>query len=270
MRKINRWFAAAALLTTLSQAQQLAVTVSPNPAPLGATITITAQGTVPGLYTPFGCLLYSVHAGTPTGPAVRLFPCVYLPGSVPTWGAATSRTGIWNQAVSTSYSPTGFATPGLYWLELQHQPGMWGSPVTSEWFSVVIDDPANTAPVLAPVNTPNFGSTFYMTLAAGQGHANEPYGIAFALTTNTGIQVPGGPFVSLDPDWLFDYSLTLDANVFVNTVGSLDGLGGNSLPIALNIPAIPGVLVIPIHAQAVVFPAGGGLVMSNDLPIAIH
>jgi hypothetical protein len=269
MKKVLHALAAAAVMANLGLAQELAVTVSPNPAPLGATINVTAQGTVSGLYTPFGCLLYSVHAGTPTGPTVRIFGCVYLPGAIPTYGAAATRTAAWNQAVSTSYSPTGFATPGLYWLELERQPQQFGGPVTSEWFSVVIDDPANAAPVLSAAGAATFGSTFSMSLAAGQSHGLEPYGVAFSLTTNTGIQVPGGPFVSLDPDWLFNDSISLDPFVFVNTAAQLDWFG-TSPQIVLNIPPVVGTLIVPIHAQAVVFTASGGLLLSNDLPIVVH
>jgi hypothetical protein len=265
MKHVTRWLAAAVVAASLSPAQQLTVTVSPNPAPLGSPVTVTAQAAVQNLFTPFGCLITSVRSGTPNGPTVRLFPCTFLPGAIPLYGSPTSRTGIWDQSVN----PGGTATPGLYWFEINHTPGMFGSPTTTEWYSVTISDPADPTPVLAAVNAPLFGSSFQMSLTAGGAHASEPYGIALSFTTNAGIAIPGG-HVSLDADDLFFLSLAQDPTIFVNFSGNLDFLGNSFLPIQLNIPPVAGVLVVPIHAQAVVFATGGGLLLSNDLTIPIH
>jgi hypothetical protein len=225
---------------------------------------VTAQAAVSGLFTPFGCLVGSIHSGMPNGPTVRSFPCTFLPGSIPLYGSATSRTMTWDQNTNT-----GPAAPGLYWFQIQHTPGQFGTPTTTEWYSVVINDPANPAPVLSAVNAPLFGSAFQMAITGGANHANEPYGVALSFTTNAGIPVESS-FVSLDADDLFFLSLTQDPNFFVNFTGTLDFLGNSFLPINLLIPPVAGILVIPIHAQAVVFPTGGGLLLSNDLTIHIH
>lgn len=261
-----RIFAAAILAASLVSAQQLTVTVSPNPAPQGVPITVTAQATVPGLYTPFGCLISSVRSGAPNGPQVGLFGCTFLSVAIPVYGSPTSRTGIWNQTL-----PGGaIAAPGVYWFEINHVPGQFGSPTTTEWYSVTITDPVNPTPTLAAVNTPNFGSTFEMSLTGDT--ARDPfasYGVALSFTTNTGIPYAGG-VACLDPDALFDLSLTQPANLLVNFSGQLNYLAVNNAPIQIVIPSIAGIPVIPIHAQAVVFPTSGPFVLTNDLNIHIH
>jgi hypothetical protein len=261
-----RIFAAALLAASLVSAQQLCVTVSPNPAPQGVPITVTAQAAVPGLYTPFGCLISSVRSGAPNGPQVGLFGCTFLSVAIPTYGSPTSRTGVWNQTILGG----GTAAPGVYWFQIDHVPGQFGSPTTTEWYSVTITDPVNPTPVLAAVNTPNFGSTFEMSLTGDS--VRDPfagYGVALSFTTNTGIPYAGG-VACLDPDALFDLSLAQPANLFVNFQGALNYLAVNNAPIQILIPSIPGILVVPIHAQAVVFPASGGFVLTNDLNIHIH
>jgi hypothetical protein len=265
-----RMLAAVATIATLSLGQALTVTISPNPAPLGQNIVITAQATIPNLYTPVGCLLSDIHVGTPTGPSCALFGCTFLPVAIPLYGSPTSRQYTWNQSVLASVIPGGMATPGVYYLEIRYQVGGgFGPPSVPEFFPVTIDNPANPTPALAALNTPNFGSTFQMSLAAGIAHGGQPYAVALSFTSNVGIPIPGA-HVALDNDSLFALSLAGDPNLFLNFSGVLDSVGSLFQPIQILIPAVPGVLVVPIHAQAVVVGPGGALTLSNDLTIHLH
>jgi hypothetical protein len=265
-----RMVAAAVVIAALSSGQELTVTISPNPAPLGTTITVTAQAAHSGFYTPLGCLLTDIHIGTPTGTSCALFGCTFLPSAIPLYGSPQFRQATWNQTVLPSVIPGGMATPGVYYLEIRRQVGNgFGAPYVSEFFPVTIDNPANPTPALAALNTPNFGSTFQMSLAAGITHGGEPYAVALSFTSNTGIPIPGA-HVALDNDSLFALSLTGDPSLFLNFSGVLDSAGSPFQPIQILIPAVPGVLVVPIHAQAVVVGPGGALTLSNDLTIHIH
>ena len=76
--------------------------------------------------------------------------------------------------------------------------------------------------------------------------------------------------MALDNDLLFDLSLAGDPNLFLNFSGVLDSVGSLFQPIQILVPAVPGVLVVPIHAQAVVVGPGGALTLSNDLTIHLH
>jgi hypothetical protein len=146
---------------------------------------------------------------------------------------------------------------------------MFGTPTTTEWYSVTISDPANPTPALTAVNAALFGSAFDMSLVAGGSHPGEAYGVALSFTTNSGFASPAG-YVSLDQDALFNLGLTFDPALFVGFTGTLNNNGDSWMPIQILIPSVPGMLVVPIHAQAVVFLAGGGYMLSNDLTIHIH
>jgi hypothetical protein len=246
-----------ALALAPAMGQQLCVTIWPNPAPAGSVVTVTAQAAAPNLATPFGCLLTSVRSGMPNGPTVNLFPCTFLPGVVPQCGSATFRQGVWTASM----------TPGQYWFEIALTAGQFGPALPTEWFCVTVDDPTtNPAPALSSVNVPTFGTTFLMSLVA-PSHPLAGYGVALAATTNTGIPYAGG-HAALDPDFLLSLSLTQDPAFFTNFSGSLD-ITGASPQIGLAIPPLAGIPCLPIHAQAVVFTAGG-FVLSNALPITIH
>ena len=265
-----RTLAAVVVIAALSFGQELTVTISPNPAPLGQPITITAQAAHPNFYTPNGCLLSDIRVGTPTGTSAAVFGCTFVPVAIPLYGSPTSRQTTWNQSVLPSAIPGGMATPGVYYFAITYQVGGgFVPPAGTEYFQVTIDNPTNATPALAALNTPNFGATFQMGLSAGISHGGELYAVALSFTTNTGIPIPGG-YVALDNDSLFSLSLAADPNLFLNFSGVLDSVGSPFQPIQILIPAVPGVLVVPIHAQAVVVGPGGALTLSNDLPIHIH
>lgn len=245
------------LLAGLTRAQSLSVTVSPNPAPPGASITVTARdATGLGLFTPFGCLLSAVRSGTPSGPIVAQFPCTFLPGAIPPCGSATPRTGVWN---------SGAAAPGLYWFEIQHSVGMFGA-TTSEFHSVVIEG-ASPVPVLSASGAATWGNPFPMSLLAPP-HAGEVFFVALSLSTNTGIPLGGGQLVTLDPDALF--FLTFPSPVpglFTNFQGVLDA-SGSAGAILINFPSSSGCL--PFRAQAAMVDGVGAVTLSNDLHITVQ
>ena len=108
-----------------------------------------------------------------------------------------------------------------------------------------------------------------MGLAAGIPHGGQPYAVALSFTSNSGIPIPGG-HVALDNDALFALSLTANPNLFLNFSGLLDSIGSTFQPIHILIPAVAGVLVVPIRAQAVVVGPLGELTLSNCLTINIH
>jgi hypothetical protein len=250
--------ALVALLAARGPGQQMVVTISPNPAPLGSPVTVTGQATAAGLYTPFGCLVGSVRSGMPGGPIAMAFGCTLLGVAIPQCGAPTFRQSQFN-------APT---AAGQYWIEIQHQPGLFTPPLTSEWFCLTVYDPVVDAPVtLAAANAPLFGTTFQMSLTS-PGTPAAPYGVALSFTTNVGIPYTGG-HAALDADALFYLSLTQDPSLFGNFTGTLDA-AGVSPPILLAIPAVPGIACLPIHAQAVVFGGSAPFVLSNQLPVTIQ
>ena len=265
-----RTLAAFVVIAALSLGQEMTVTISPNPAPLGQPITITVQAAHANLYTPNGCLLSDIKIGTPTGTSCALFPCTFVPVAIPLYGSPTSRQYTWNQSVLPGAIPGGTATPGVYYFQITYQVGGGiVNPAGSESFPVTIDNPANPTPALAALNTPHFGQDFQMGLSAGSPHGGQLYAVALSFTSNAGIPIPGA-HVALDNDSLFALSLSADPNLFLNFSGVLDSFGSPFQPIHILIPAVAGLLVVPIHAQAVVVGPVGELTLSNDLTIHIH
>ncbi len=260
---VPRFAAGAALLCASLLAQDLSVTVSPNPAPLGATITVTAQDASGlGLYTPFGCLISSIRSGTPGGPTVRVFPCTFLGVAIPPCPGAAVRTGTWNQSVTG-----GTAAPGLYWIEIQKSVGPFGA-ITTEWHSVTIDTAVPSVPVLSAVNTPTWGNVFQMAVNA-PSHPSETYVVAMSLTTNTGLLVSPGVFLSLDLDALFFLSFpTPDPILFANFQGVLDS-NGAATGIGINFPNVP-LGCIPLHAQVATVDSFANVALSNDLHFTVR
>lgn len=247
-------------LSAAAQPNQLSVSVSPNPAPLGATITVTAYDAYgQGLFTPFGCLISGIY-DAPNGNSVALFPCTFLPGSIPPCGSTQPpRMQQWNQTTMA-----GPATPGTYWIEIQHSLGMF-APINSEWFCVKIVDPLSPGPSLSALNAPTVGTTFNM----GISWPSEPgagYFLALSGSSNTGIAIPGGIQACLDMDIWFQLSLQ-GFPLFQNFIGGLDGTGSATASIVL--PALPALQCVPFHGQAVVLGAAGTEV-TNDLLFTIN
>jgi hypothetical protein len=257
---------AAVLIQPSLIAQDLSVTVSPNPAPPGATITVTAQdATGLGWYTPFGCLISSIVAGSPTGTTVKSFPCTFLGVAIPPCGGAAVRTGTWNTAQPIMGG--GIAQPGLYYFEILKSIGPFGA-ISTEWHSVTLDSAMATTPALSAVNAANWGSVFQMQLAA-PNNGLDAYVVALSATTNTGLAVTGSLYLSLDIDAIFNLTFpTPDPLIFGNFQASLDAMG-NSPAITINIPPLFAGC-IPLHAQAATVSSLGSIALSNDLHFTIQ
>jgi hypothetical protein len=263
-------FASLALVAivgvTSAVAQDLSVTVSPNPAPPGSTVVLTAKDASGlGYFTPNGCLIQSVRAGVPGGTPVSLVFCTLVPIAIPACGSSSApRTGSWNTSQNTmGGGPPG---PGLYWFEISKALGPFG-PITTEWHSVQIDGTPPT-PVLSAVNTPTWGSTFQLAINA-PANPFETYAVALSASTNVGVNVGPGQHVCLDLDPLFGLTFpTPDPNFFVNFQGMLDGSGA-ATGIAINIPPLF-IGCVPLHAQAATVTFGGLISLSNDLPFTIQ
>src|SRR5262245_7013674 len=255
----------AALFSATLVAQDLSVTVSPNPAPPGATITVTAtDASGLGWYTPFGCLISSISAGTPGGPTINYFPCTFLGVAIPPCGSPTPRTGSWN--TSQPMIGGGLPQPGLYYLEIQKSIGPFGA-ISTEWHAVTLDS-SGMVPVLSAVNAPTWGSVFQMSLSS-PANAMDTYAVALSGSTNTGAAITGSLYLSLDLDAIFGLTFpTPDPNLFGNFQGQLNYLG-DSPPITINIPPLFAGC-IPLHAQGAAVSATGSIALSNDLHFTIH
>jgi hypothetical protein len=254
---------AACLLASAIAAQQLSVTVSPNPAPPGSSITIQAKAAFGTLYTPNGCLVTGVTQGTPTGPTVAFSFCTLVPVLIPLCtSTAAPRTYTWNQAVSGG----GFAAPGDYFFHIQHSPAPFGA-VTTETFGVRIQAPGAGPTLAAPV-APTWGSFFTLNIAA-PANPGDLYALALAGSTNFGIPTVQGPFIWLDFDLLFQLTVPPAIPAFSTFLGALDASGaapglGFFIP-----PAPPGISCLPLHAQAAVLDASGNLFLTNGLSLTI-
>lgn len=242
----------------LSQSQ-FSVTITPNPAPPGATIVVTATAAAgSNLFTPFGCLVNGVF-DAPGGNLVAPSPCTFLGLTVPPCGSTSPLMWQWNQNTTS-----GAAVPGTtYWFDIQYVVGGPFGPTTSEWYCVTIDDPANPVPALTAANTPVAGSQFMMTLDS-PNDAGATYIAAISGTSNTGQTVLPGVTSCLDADALFAVSFPAQPSLFSNFNGNLDASGNATL--GINIP--PGLSCLQAHVQALIFGATGFRV-SNDLTATV-
>ncbi len=240
------------------QAQSLDVAISPNPAPLGATIAITANSATSNVYTPFGCLVSAIRQGSPTGPVVRSFPCTYLGALIPQCGpGATPRTSQWNQTVTG-----GVATPGLYYAVISTTAGLYGPALPNQFYAITIA-PTPTDPTLSLGAPATQGTLVPITLNA-PANPFDVYILGLSGSTNVGI-LTGGAFVSLDFDALLP--LSIDGSlpqVFQNFYGSLDG-SGQANSVGLNIPSIPSLACTPLFLQGVILPSGSPTILTSNV-----
>ncbi len=244
-----------------SPAQQLSVSISPNPAPLGASITLQANAAYGTLFTPGGCLVTAIRSGSPTGPVVRNFPCTFLAVAIPICGSASPpRQTIWNQAVTG-----GTAAPGDYWFQIQHSPAPFGA-TTTEFFCVRIDG-AIPGPTLSAPAAPTWNSFFSLNINAPL-YPTEFFVVALSGSTNVGIPLGPGQLLCLDDDFLLSLSFPMPIALFQGFQSYLDG-AGQSAGVGIQFPANPGLICFPFHAQAAILPVGGGIVLTNELSLSV-
>jgi hypothetical protein len=253
------------LITLPAPAQLLSVTVLPNPAPLGAPITVSASDAYGlGLGTSSGCLFTSVHAYAPGGPMVEAFVCIQIPLPIPACGQ-TPRTQTWAQ---TSMGG-GMVGPGQYWF-----PIAYGGPtgMRTEWFSVTIVASPSAAPTLGVQTPPQIGTTFMMGIIA-PNHPGDAYYAAISGSTNAGFAISPVLHFSLDMDALFALSFpNPPLGLFANFQGNLDNLG-QATNLAIALPNLPALSCLPLHVQALVVPATAIptiLQTTNELAVIIQ
>lgn len=247
-------------LAAVGAAQNLCVTVSPNPAPLGSPITISGFAVPPGgLYTQSACWVPIIRSGTPTGPVIQALPCAFVAVAIPGCGSTSPpRTYTW--------TPSPAIAPGLYWFQINVVQAQFGA-VTSEFHSVTIQG-AQPVPALSPVGSATWGAPFFLNLSAS-GHPGEAYAVALSGSTNTGLSIAPGLFLSLDVDAIFNLTFPApDPLTFVAFQGALDS-SGNAAGIGILIPPLF-LGCFPLHAQAGVVSATGGVALSNDLSFTIQ
>lgn len=232
------------------RAQLLDVTVTPNPAPMGTPITLSVLASLPNQFTLGGCLVTEIRQGTPTGPTVRFFPCTFLGVAIPQCGpGAVPRTLSWNQTGAGAFA--GQVPPGDYYFSLSVTNGLFG-PVTQQSISVRIDATPPLPSLVQTMPATVGGIAFFQLTAAARPF--DGYLTALSLSTNTGFQIPGGPFIGLDYDPLFELSFTGQLpTLLVDFTGSLDGAGQAST-IAIVLPNDPIIQCLPLFMQSVVFP----------------
>jgi hypothetical protein len=233
--------------------QALCVTVSPNPAPQGASITISGFAASPnGLYSQASCFVPIIHSGTPNGPVIQALPCAFVPTPIPGCGsAAPPRSYTWTPGPQTA--------PGLYWFEIDWVSVPFGAP-TAEFHGVTIQG-TPPGPVLSGAPGATWGTPYFLALSA-PAHPGGGYAVALSGSTNTGLPLGPGLFLSLDVDAIFNLTFpTPDPAIFVGFQGALDGNGAASGIAILIPPLFFG--CVPLHAQAAVI-AAAGIALSNE------
>lgn len=244
-----------ALLGVTLSAQSLDVTISPNPAVAGATITISAKSAIPNVWTPGGCLVTGIRQGSPTGPLVAGFPCTFLGVAVPQCGTAGSpRQSMW--------TPSASLAPGLYYAQIATTNGLYGPLYPTQYYAITVAAPA-TAPTLAIGGTASVGAVVPVTLNA-PSNPSDVFVVAMSGSTNAGF-FASGAFISLDYDPILLASLDGSyPTVFQNFSGLLDAVG-SSTGVALSIPQIPGLACAPLFLQGVVIPNAAQAIIPTNV-----
>lgn len=230
--------ASALLVATVATASaQLSVGASPNPAPVGTQIFLTAEATVPTE------LLREcpteIRSGSPTGPiVVTPLRCTFIrpvlgPGAP--FGGTRALFG-WNGMDSTN-NP---AAPGHYFIRVEHKPLNSSQPFATHWVPVRLDPATGpTEPVLSALSAFTRGQTTGVQVSSPT-QPGKAFAIAASLTTNTGFATSFG-HIALDNDGLLIASLLQVSPPFTNFQSTLDASGDGVGAIAIpNIPALQG------------------------------
>ncbi len=244
-----------AMLGVVLSAQSLDVTISPNPAVPGATITISARSALSNVWTPGGCLVTGIRQGSPTGPLVAAFPCTFLGVAVPQCGTAGSPR-------QSNWTPSASLAPGLYYAQIATTNGLYGPLYPTQYYAITVAAPATT-PTLAIGGTASVGAVVPVTLNA-PSNASDVFVIAMSGSTNAGF-FANGAFISLDYDPLLLASLDGSyPTVFQNFSGLLDAVGA-STGVSLAIPQIPGLACAPLFLQGVVIPNSAQAIIPTNV-----
>lgn len=242
------------LLSTSLLAQNVAGVISPNPAPIGTSVTLTiTNGSGAMINLPSSCAASSVHSGGPNGPIVSGFFCLTV--ITPLAPCATR---------SQTFTPSPALPAGTYWFRVDYfQPLAPG--LSTEWFCFDYVQPPTQR--LGATTPARIGQSLLMNIGS-PNTPSVPYIAAASLTTNVGLPILPGVSLCLDPDFLFNLSFpSPDPILFANFQGTLDA-SGNALNLTVNIPNLPVLLCRPLHVQAAIL-STSGLRLTNTCNFAI-
>ncbi|HEX6812295.1 MAG TPA: hypothetical protein VF384_11775 [Planctomycetota bacterium] len=237
------------LLTAAVQAQSVAGSFSPNPAPIGVPVTFTGtDATGQGCQLPSPCGWYRIHQGSQTGPVVPLgIFCIQV--IVPV-GPNGTFSFTWNQRDANNQQ----VPAGHYWFEVR----TWDSSFSTlnvNWFCLAIQTPGT--PALSAAGPARLGLNTPMQISA-PGEAGALWIAVCSLDANNPIPFPGLEICLSFPIFL---------EPFTTAFGVLDG-SGNSNGLELIVPGAPHALWQGLHVQALIL--GPTWVMTNDVSFTIQ
>ncbi len=242
-------------------AQDVSMVVTPNPAPQGSSISVAVTAASQPISVG-GCVISGVHQGNPSGPNVMgpIF-CITIVLNI---NACATVTRTWN-GNGTGGQPV---PPGDYWIRVDIF-SVGPLPVaSSEFFPLTIVGPASR-PTLTALTAPQIGQPLVFGIAA-PADPNAPYIAAVSFTTNVGLALSGAQHLALDLDALFALSFPNPLPLlFSGFQGSLDATGSAN-NITLSLPFAPFLQCTGIACQAAVFPAAGGLQLTNGVSLTIQ
>lgn len=263
MKAATACLALATVLASHAGAQSLALAgrASPNPAPLGTTITFTLESTAVVMLSS-GCVINEIRSGSPTGAVVWqpfICPAVLIQVNP---GAPLNTT--WNQLDSVGQPVPG----GDYYARFSFWDQNFGVQ-THRWVPFRISDPlAPAQATLAATGFPTRGSVFNLSIT-DTANPGAVYVAAASFTTDTGWTVAPGFHIALDQDALWNLSFpAAHPALFAGFTGSLDASGFTNVPMVF-VPQLAQLQGLPFAVQAVVLGAGGA-VLTNPLTTVIR
>lgn len=237
-------------------AQRISITISPNPATVGAPLTLSVQdATGVGFRYRTNCLATTFHAGVPGGPIVP----------VPIGFCGTSFVTVGPNATATRTINAPATSGTVYWKVETYD--LVSSAVITDWVCFHIQP--TWAPSMQALTTARVGQDLIMQVNA-PFLAGATYLTAGSLTTNVGITPVTGPFVSLDPDLIFSLTFPVPlAGVFDQFQGNLDTVGVAN-GVTVHIPSIPSLAYLPLAFQTAIFPPTGLVELTNVVYVCIQ
>jgi hypothetical protein len=247
--RMPRFVVAPLLFTAAVQAQVVAGSFSPNPAPIGVPVTFTGtEAAGQGVNLPSPCGWYRIHQGSQTGPIVPLGTfCIQVIVPIAPNGTFSF---TWNQQNSSNVQ----VPPGQYWFEVR----TWDNAFTQlhiNWFCISIQNPGT--PAITAAGPARVGLQTALQINA-PSEAGALWIVACSLDSNTPLALPGLEICLSAPIFL---------EPFTTPFGVLDP-AGNSSGLQLIVPNAPQVLYQGIHVQSLIL--GTVPVMTNDLSFTIQ
>ena len=216
-------------------AGQVSGYITPNPAPPGASVTLTVTDSS-GLGFQYYPTCSTMNANVPNGPIVPIaLPFCGPYTTVPPYGTVTHTLPTLNSMA-----------PGIYYMSFNYSP--IGAGQVNGWFPFAVAGP--TDPVLS-AGPAQVGQPLNLTLNA-PGAVFDLYYVAGSFTTYTGLVTGLNYNLVLDFDFFFDLTFPFPLpGLFTNFQGATDG-NGLASNIVMNLPADPAIAHFGFHFQALV------------------